>query len=162
MSPQCQELNALHSQCVDGGSIKIPARLEKPPEPKEPFILDLLAAEARTFAESFSKTRAQDIAALSYSDPEAIEEVIDRLLSSEDQSLAVSEDELLNIILAAWRRCKVDPLRFLPKVNWAAVSALSKHALCLSLRIDSVTLRDEYPYIWNRSVKGVLKVCWLT
>ena len=44
-SSQCQELNRLFSQCVDGNRIKIPNHLLDPPAPlpdKEPFILDFL------------------------------------------------------------------------------------------------------------------------
>jgi RNA dependent RNA polymerase len=42
---QCQELNRLFSQCVDGNRIKIPDVLCDPPQPSpdtEPFILDVL------------------------------------------------------------------------------------------------------------------------
>ena len=42
---QCQELNRLYSQCVDGNRIKIPDSLFDPPRPSpdaEPFILDIL------------------------------------------------------------------------------------------------------------------------
>lgn len=45
MSAQCQELNRLFSQCVDGDRINIPKRLETPPSSQEtasPFILDVL------------------------------------------------------------------------------------------------------------------------
>ena len=44
-SSECQELNRLFSQCVDGNRIKIPDRLLDPPNPApdtEPFILDTL------------------------------------------------------------------------------------------------------------------------
>lgn len=45
-SSQCQELNRLFSQCVDGNKIKIPRHFEQdPPDPSslaEPFILDTL------------------------------------------------------------------------------------------------------------------------
>lgn len=45
MSPECQQLNRLFSQCVDGNRIKIPVILEDPPK-KNPdmddFILDVL------------------------------------------------------------------------------------------------------------------------
>ncbi|KAK7050249.1 RdRP-domain-containing protein [Favolaschia claudopus] len=33
LSPECQELNALHSQAVDGAAVKIPERLSNPPVP---------------------------------------------------------------------------------------------------------------------------------
>lgn len=50
MSQECQELNRLFSMCVDANRIKIPKRLEEPPEPKPgaaPFVLDVLHEEAR-------------------------------------------------------------------------------------------------------------------
>lgn len=43
MSGECQELNHLFSQSVDGARIKIPKHLENPPPPMDPpFILDTL------------------------------------------------------------------------------------------------------------------------
>lgn len=42
---ECQELNRLFSQCVDGNRIKVPDRLLDPPKPPpeaEPFVLDML------------------------------------------------------------------------------------------------------------------------
>ncbi|KAF6806066.1 hypothetical protein CPLU01_15933 [Colletotrichum plurivorum] len=53
MSPQCQELNRLFSTCVDGNRIKIPPRLESPPEPSPeapPFVLGHLHDTAKAFA----------------------------------------------------------------------------------------------------------------
>lgn len=45
MSPECQQLNRLFSQCVDGNRIKVPAILEDPPKKNQEiddFILDVL------------------------------------------------------------------------------------------------------------------------
>ena len=55
MCDECQELNALYSLCVDGGSVRIPDRLEKIPERKdgEPFVLDVLHKAAEEFAVQF-------------------------------------------------------------------------------------------------------------
>jgi len=50
---ECQELNTLHSQSIDGAKITIPERLSNPPEEKEPFILDQLADAATGFSERF-------------------------------------------------------------------------------------------------------------
>ncbi|KAF6838959.1 hypothetical protein CMUS01_04420 [Colletotrichum musicola] len=55
MSPECQELNRLFSTCVDGNRIKIPPRLESPPEPSPnapPFVLSHLHDTAKAFARS--------------------------------------------------------------------------------------------------------------
>ncbi|KAL2760162.1 hypothetical protein ACRALDRAFT_2056344 [Sodiomyces alcalophilus JCM 7366] len=54
MSPQCQELNRLFSQCVDGNRIKVPQKLENAPTPTPetaPFILDALHDAARRVIE---------------------------------------------------------------------------------------------------------------
>ena len=68
MSDECQDLNALHSLVVDGGSVKIPDRLTRPPEdPTDPFILDLLRESAKAFYDEFIQTVAaseQDIDAI--------------------------------------------------------------------------------------------------
>lgn len=149
MSVQCQELNALHSLCVDGGSIKIPQRLENPPEDAaKPFVLDVLATDARAFAQSFARMRIEmEEARSADEDPEV---VLKQLLESDvsDQRLAFSEDELVGFILSAWRRNKVDPYKFLPLINWSGVSAMTKHALYATLLINTA----EHPYIWNRFV----------
>jgi hypothetical protein len=49
MSAECQQLNRLFSQCVDGNRIRVPLKLESPPEPSPttpPFILDVMHGAA--------------------------------------------------------------------------------------------------------------------
>ncbi|KAG6889600.1 hypothetical protein C0995_016126 [Termitomyces sp. Mi166 len=55
LSPECQELNALYSQSVDGAQVRIPDRLTNPPERTdiEPYILDVLEADRKAFADEF-------------------------------------------------------------------------------------------------------------
>ena len=51
MSSECQQLNRLFSQCVDGNRIRIPEPLKDPPQPlpeSPPFILDVLHEAAKT------------------------------------------------------------------------------------------------------------------
>ncbi|KAK5989570.1 putative RNA-dependent RNA polymerase 1 [Cladobotryum mycophilum] len=62
MSPECQELNRLFSQCVDGNRIKDSqlSKFEKPPIPDPeapPFILDLLHEEAKSIVAKQRKPR---------------------------------------------------------------------------------------------------------
>lgn len=50
MAPECQELNRLFSQCVDGNFIRIPPKFEQAPDPPRdapPFILDDLHEAAK-------------------------------------------------------------------------------------------------------------------
>lgn len=55
MSPECQQLNRLFSQCVDGNRIKVLADLESSPKPSHsdpPFILDVLHNEAKNIIQA--------------------------------------------------------------------------------------------------------------
>lgn len=57
MSAQCQELNRLFSQCVDGNRIRIPDKLETPPQPSDdasPFILDILHDDGKKRVDDMS------------------------------------------------------------------------------------------------------------
>ncbi|KAL8665418.1 MAG: hypothetical protein Q9202_002311 [Teloschistes flavicans] len=90
MSAECQELNHLFSQCVDGNRIKVPKHLEDPPRPdpgKPPFVLDVLRDLATTQIPGHVST---DLTDLSY----------DRLqlLLSRD-NVAFSEFELLQMTM---------------------------------------------------------------
>lgn len=103
MAEQCQELNRLFSQCVDGNRIRIPPKLEKaPPPPPEalPFILDELHNMAK---QSIQETQNSDRKmALDGYDFDAIE----LLLSRDD--IAMSEFELLCMTL---RWCRKNGVR---------------------------------------------------
>jgi regulator of nonsense transcripts 1 len=58
VSAECQQLNRLFSQCVDGNRIKIPAHLEACPniyDAAQPFVLDSLHASAKTFIQQLSR-----------------------------------------------------------------------------------------------------------
>lgn len=91
MSSQCQQLNRLFSQCVDGNQIKIPKNLEDPPEPKQtvaPFILDALhdACTEQIRHASSLIPEVQD-------DPD----IMDMLMTRD--KMAISEFELLQAVL---------------------------------------------------------------
>lgn len=96
MSPECQQLNRLFSQCVDGNRIKIPDHLKDPPKPQQPeptFVLDALHDAAKRIIE------AQSVNNLNYEDYsfDAMQ-----LLLSRDY-LALSEFELIKLTM---RWCK--------------------------------------------------------
>ena len=92
MSSECQQLNRLFSQCVDGNRIKVPTTLDDPPEPapsNEPFILDALHSTAKERIEA-----AADYG-LDYSDFPM--ETLDFLLNRDN--IAISEFGLIQLIL---------------------------------------------------------------
>ncbi|KAJ8126162.1 hypothetical protein O1611_g7476 [Lasiodiplodia mahajangana] len=102
MAPECQELNRLFSQCVDGNRIKIPPRLEKAPElstDAPPFILDVLHESAVKSIVSISAKTGN----LEGYDFDAVELLLNR------DGIAMSEFELLKLTLK-WCRHHGTPL----------------------------------------------------
>lgn len=90
MSAECQELNHLFSQCVDGNRIKVSKHLEDPPRPSPsmpPFVLDVLRDFATTYV---SKNVSADLTDLSH-------DRLQLLLSRDD--VAFSEFELLQMTM---------------------------------------------------------------
>lgn len=90
MSAQCQELNYLFSNCVDGNRIRVPPRLESAPKPDTftpEFILDTLheAAEKMSSSASIQPTKFNDLS----------DDGISLLLSKD--KVAFSEFELLRM-----------------------------------------------------------------
>jgi RNA dependent RNA polymerase len=100
-SPECQQLNRLFSQCVDGNRIKVPPALEDPPEEQEasvPFILDILHG---TSEDAINAAQDKDPSYMGYP-VDAID-----LLLSRDQ-VAISEFELLQLTLQWCDRNEAD------------------------------------------------------
>lgn len=94
MAPECQELNRLFSQCVDGNRIKVPPKLEKaPPPPPDapPFILDFLHDAAKELIQRNTRNESKDV--LDGYDFDAM-----KLLLSRDD-VAVSEFDLICMTL---------------------------------------------------------------
>jgi hypothetical protein len=92
MSPECQQLNLLFSQCVDGNRIKVPKSLESPPQPPETspqFILDVLHEDAKRLI--FLQQNKDDSQILDGFHFDAME-----LLLSRD-NVALSEFELITL-----------------------------------------------------------------
>jgi regulator of nonsense transcripts 1 len=120
MSPQCQQLNRLFSQCVDGNYIRIPENLREfeslqdAPEPdsKMPaFILDVLHNASVMFLENALQ------GAPSASDDA---NVVDLLLSRDQ--MALSEFEMIRLTLRWCNKNGVDIMKFGHLFNFSALS----------------------------------------
>lgn len=101
MSPECQQLNRLFSQCVDGNRIKIPEHLKDCPEPKKPgpaFVLDVLHEAAKAAIETRA---AKDRNFEDYSFDAM------QLLLTRDH-LAVSEFELIKLTMRWCEKNRAD------------------------------------------------------
>lgn len=145
MSAECQELNALYSLAVDGGSVKIPERLVKVPQnvTQEPYVLDILHDAARAFAERFRQIEPEepDGGAASV---DVAEDMILRLLSSEKATM--SEYEMLCKAAAIARQYGVDMRRYFSHIDFSALTVAEKYAAANILAMTD----DEIPYVWNR------------
>ncbi|KAI0782921.1 RNA-directed RNA polymerase [Abortiporus biennis] len=150
MCAECQELNALHSSVVDGGSIKIPERLTNIPDTPEdapPFVLDVLHEEARRFCEEYEQQNSEHGIYGEFTIDEA-EEMIARLLSS--RRSAVSEYEVLMNAAALAKKHSIDISRFLCHVDFGALTTAEKHAASIILKLSP----EQHPYIWNSLVRS--------
>lgn len=146
---QCQELNALHSQSVDGANIKIPDRLATPPEPPEgsKYILDLLEEASDAFATRFaeSASRRTEIGTLSKEEGEL---VLGQLLASKQNS--ISEFELFNLAYRLATKHDIDIRPYLAQLDFSALTAVQKHIMSATLHISSI----DYPEVWNSFVRS--------
>lgn len=144
---ECQELNALHSQSVDGKRIKIPARLTSPPEGSEPYILDLLADDASNFCYQFTSREASNGGLVANNADEAEQMILNLLQSPQN---AMSEYELFNVALSLARSFKIDIGRHLGQINVGALSAAEKYRISAVLRLDS----DQEAGLWNSLLRS--------
>lgn len=152
MSVQCQELNALHSQSVDGARIRIPDRLTSPPEVEEPFVLDVLAEKAREFAASFLFDEAANFTAL---DPPTAEAVLKGLLSLDSPAFSAStEKEVVHMCMKFAARNGLDIKQYLNYINFGGLSAEEKYAISSALDLTPET----HPFVWNRYVLQFLSL----
>jgi len=141
MSTQCQELNALHSLAVDGNRIKIPPRLQEPPEATQPYIIDELAKAAAEFAKEFlASVPARSLA----DDPQDARETISLLLSSDQH--AFPEWQLVQKCMALAWKYRLDFRQFLPQIDFGSLTSEQKHVLAGALFMDP----NEYARMWNR------------
>lgn len=148
MCSECQELNALHSSVVDGGSIKIPERLLKVPERQEGedvprFVLDVLHEEAVRFTEELQQTLGVGDEQLEIGEEEAEQNIVTLLSSSK---MAVSEYELVMHAASIARKHNIDLTRFTAHIDFGALTTAEKYAVSVQLNLDP----EQHPYIWNR------------
>jgi len=139
---ECQELNALHSQAVDGGKITIPDRLSNPPETKEPFILDLLADAAKEFAERFLQALPVYDVARDLPQDDAMQ-YLRQLLRGERR--AFTEFEMFNMAVAIARKREIDLRPMLPYLDIGALTTEQKYTVSSTLGLTP----EEDRYIWN-------------
>ena len=148
LSSQCQELNALHSQSVDGARIKIPDRLLTPPESDEPYIIDLLAAAAENFATRFMESHPVPEVNEDTQSAEENKFLILSLLRS--QQSALSEYEIFQMAYSVARRYSIEFRPLLVHLDFGAFSTQQKYALSSALRLTP----EDDPYIWNSLVRS--------
>jgi len=141
MSQECQELNALYSQCVDGAMIRIPDRLRTPREPSGPFIVDTMLAKAREFAQEWLSTE-DNIKA--QSDKFTEEQTISILLSS--KQLSMSEFQTLQLALKISKRSSTDLRPYYPLMNFSALNSNEKHEICSLFGLE----KEDQGMVWNR------------
>lgn len=143
MSKECQELNALYSQCVDGARIRIPDRLRNPPIPTDPFIVDILNEAATAFAQNW--VTQQGTLPVEQEDAEAI---ISVLVTAQDQTLALSEVEVIRKCIRLARKHQVNLRPYFPHFNWSALSTSEKHEICQALQLNE----EDRKMVWNRYI----------
>ncbi|KAK8030302.1 hypothetical protein PG990_000036 [Apiospora arundinis] len=126
MASECQELNRLFSQCVDGNRIKVPPRLEKPPTltPDTPkFILDELHEAAKSTVAG-QRMRPSDVEALDFG-------ALELMLCRDD--VATSEFELVKLIAKWCRKHGASLVDFLSYFDLNALTAEEKNWILTSL-----------------------------
>ncbi|KDQ53776.1 hypothetical protein JAAARDRAFT_61145 [Jaapia argillacea MUCL 33604] len=148
---ECQELNALHSQSVDGAPIKIPDRLRTPPQSKEKFIIDILGEAASEFENVATQSRLVNtgVTIPSGLSSEDAGELIVQLLASNQH--AHSEYELFNAAYSVARKYDFkDFRRYLPHINFGALTTQEKYTISATLGLTP----QEDAYIWNSLLRS--------
>lgn len=167
MSAQCQELNRLFSQCVDGNRIKIPDKLRTAPKPLDgalPFILDVLHDDANEWVRRLGMAQDGDLTGY---DIDAIQVLFSR------QNVAIGEFESVKLAYS-WCLKNNTPLESLlhlfdfniltaDQKAWvlahvpvsAATTGLVQNALCSSGILDPPELQqfhlDDPDIKWKRA-----------
>ncbi|OBZ65910.1 ATP-dependent helicase upf1 [Grifola frondosa] len=155
MSNQCQDLNALHSLAVDGGSVKIPEHLTRLPEVQPdspPYIIALLQQAAREFHDDFLQSHPSGLPDAGSTEdaerPPSAEERLVRLMASE--KLAISEYELVMMAARFARRHNMDLRPHLCHIDFGALTTSEKHALSVYLGLTP----ESDPYMWNSLIRS--------
>ncbi|EGO30084.1 RNA-directed RNA polymerase [Serpula lacrymans var. lacrymans S7.9] len=143
---QCQELNALHSQSVDGGRIKIPDRLLTPPPTEKEFILDILARDAEDFKQQFiQRSHILDVIGSAVED----EALVVQLLQS--PQTALSEFEVFSMALSfARKHPSIDIRSHLTHLDFGALTSHQKYAISTTLDLSE----QQEQYMWNSLMRS--------
>ncbi|KAF5390123.1 hypothetical protein D9757_003870 [Collybiopsis confluens] len=148
MSSECQELNALYSQAVDGARVKIPERLRNPPEPPEDsiFILTQLFNAAKSWSSEFlSRESGAD------SEPvtaEEADELIARLFLVSETT--ISEYKLVELARKIARKHQIDFRQYISHIHYGALQTHEKYELAVNLRMNAT----EQAYMWNSLLRS--------
>lgn len=148
MSSECQELNALHSQSVDGARIKIPDRLLTPPNPTTPFIIDLLSDAAIEFSSEFAQIAPDYSIEPSQTSRDDAERLIVQLFRSKQN--AVSEFEVFNLALKLARKYDINLRPHLAHLQFSALTSQEKHGVSFALGLTY----EEDLYVWNSLIRS--------
>jgi hypothetical protein len=141
MSKECQELNALYSQCVDGAMIKIPDRLRFPPEPSKPFIVDVMLGVAKEFAQQWL---SGEDSIKTKGDKFGEEQTITVLLSS--QRISMSEFQTLQLAFKISQRSSINLRPYYGLMHFNALNSNEKHEICALFKLAV----EDQGMVWNR------------
>ncbi|KAH9477348.1 putative RNA-dependent RNA polymerase 1 [Psilocybe cubensis] len=142
---ECQELNALHSQSVDGANIRIPEKLSTPPPPPPGmvYVLDVLEEASEKFATKFSEATSRRTEITTLTSRDDGEQLLKRLLQSEQNSL--SEFELFNLAYRLSQKHNINIRPYLSQLDFSALTTEQKHIISSVLSLSDI----EYPELWN-------------
>ncbi|KAH6906119.1 RNA-directed RNA polymerase [Coprinopsis sp. MPI-PUGE-AT-0042] len=140
---ECQELNVLHSQSVDGAPIKVPDRLQNPPEPTEPFIIDVLRNHEEEFEANFRALPDVDPRDLVDLTADDAQRHVGQLFKGNQSAL--SEYELFELALRLSRKHKFDLKPYLAQLDVSALTSMQKSIIKTTLDLAKI----DYPFIWN-------------
>ncbi|KAJ3981779.1 RdRP-domain-containing protein [Lentinula detonsa] len=148
MSPECQELNALYSQAVDGAHVKIPERLRKPPEPPEDskFVLTELFNAAQSWSQDFLVRQGNADSAPGSVDE--ADELIKRLFSVPETT--VSEYKLVELARRIARKHKISFRPYLSYINYGALKTHEKYELATNMEMSP----EEEADMWNSLLRS--------
>ncbi|KAF4956901.1 hypothetical protein FGADI_3504 [Fusarium gaditjirri] len=167
MSAQCQELNRLFSQCVDGNRIKVPDKLRTAPKPSSdapPFILDVLHDDAKEWVRRLAVTQDGDLTGYDI-------DAIQLLFSRENVAIGEFESVKMAYLWCIKNKTSFESLLHLFDFNiltadqkaWvlahvpgsASTTGLVQNALCSSGILERGELQQfhlDYPGIkWKRT-----------
>ncbi|KAG8830443.1 hypothetical protein FRC18_008083 [Serendipita sp. 400] len=147
MSSECQQLNALYSKCVDGALIRIPEHLRTPPEPTEPFIVDVMRDEAKVFAQEWMSNE-ENVKLIVNADSDI--QTIKALLTSD--RISMTEFQVLQTAARIAQRSLINLRPFFPLMNFSALAATEKRIISDMFGMNY----EENIVLWNSLMRSDL------